>query len=127
MGSVTGSISIAAPFADVFAVVSDPERLPDWCTDFARASRKEGAHWTVDTPFGPVEVRSSADRGTGVVDFRVVSEHGDHRAFTRLIAVSDSESEFVFTRLFGAGEGEAEAPQLLAVIEGRLKALSSLF
>ncbi|MEU8622492.1 SRPBCC family protein [Streptomyces sp. NPDC048623] len=127
MGSVTGSISIAAPFAEVYAVVSDPGRLPDWCTDFARASRRDGDHWTVETPFGPVEVRSSADRATGVADFRVVSEHGDHRAFTRLVAVSDSETEFVFTRLFGEGEGEAEAPRLLSVIEGRLKTLSSLF
>ncbi|MFF7069319.1 SRPBCC family protein [Streptomyces pseudovenezuelae] len=127
MGSVTGSISIAAPVGEVFAVVSDPERLPDWCTDFARASRRDGDHWTVDTPFGPVQVRSTADRDTGVVDFRVISEYGDHQAFTRLIPVSDTETEFVFTRLFGAGEGEAEAPQLLSVIEGRLKTLSTLF
>ncbi|MFF7564078.1 SRPBCC family protein [Streptomyces pseudovenezuelae] len=127
MGSVTGSISIAAPVGEVFAVVSDPERLPDWCTDFARASRRDGDHWTVDTPFGPVQVRSTADRDTGVVDFRVISEDGDHQAFTRLIPVSDTETEFVFTRLFGAGEGEAEAPQLLSVIEGRLKTLSTLF
>ncbi|MGP3925993.1 SRPBCC family protein [Streptomyces sp. 8N616] len=127
MGSVTGSISIEAPAADVFAVVSDPERLPDWCTDFARASRREGDHWIVDTPFGPVEVRSSADPPTGVVDFRVVSEHGDHQAFTRLIAVSDRTTEYVFTRLFGASEGESDAPQLLSVIEARLKNLAALF
>ncbi|MDN3259819.1 SRPBCC family protein [Streptomyces sp. CSDS2] len=127
MGSVTGTITIAAPYDDVFAVVSDPQRLPDWCTDFARAARRDGAHWQVDTPFGPVELGLTADRDTGVVDLRVISEHGDHRAATRLIDVGGDQTEFVFTRLFGAGEGEAEAPRLLSVIEGRLKALAALF
>ncbi|MGK4581622.1 hypothetical protein [Kitasatospora sp. HPMI-4] len=131
MGSVTRTATLPASADEVFAIVSVPEQLTGWCADFAREVRRDGEDWTVVTPIGPVRLYFSADAAARTVDLRVTydinGEHGDHRACTRVLDSGEGGSEYVYTRIFGVGEDESDAPELASVIETRLKALSDLF
>ncbi|MCC3767953.1 SRPBCC family protein [Streptomyces sp. UNOC14_S4] len=128
MGSVTRTATFAASADAVYAVISDARRLTGWCADFALKVTEDGDDWTVETSIGPVHLELEADPAARTVDLRVTHDidgGADHRARTRVLENAEGGSEYVYTRIFGHGESEADATALADVIEIRLKALAA--
>jgi hypothetical protein len=108
--STTQSISIDASPGAVLDVVGDPLQLPRWASGFARAVRRDGEDWIVDTGEREVRRHIPVSRERGTVDF--LAAPGARRGlFTRVVANGDG-SELTFT-FVGAGSEEQRA--MLAV------------
>jgi hypothetical protein len=118
MASTTQTISIDAPPDVVLGFVGDPLNLPRWAPGFARAVRRDGDGWVVDT--GEREVRRhipvSPEHGT--VDF-LAGPGAGHGLFARVVANGDG-SELTFTFV---GSGSDEQRSILA---GELETVRSL-
>lgn len=65
------SIAIEATPEAVRGFVADPANLPRWAVGFAQAVRQENGRWLVRTAAGEVPVETTADPGSGVVDFHL--------------------------------------------------------
>lgn len=73
MSAATHSLSVyvARPVAVVHAYLTNPRNLPVWAPGFARAVRRDGDAWTVETADGPVGFAFLAADREGCCDHRV--------------------------------------------------------
>lgn len=66
----TASVVIAREPRQVFAYVRVPENQPAWAVNFVRSTRAVGdGRYEMETPFGRMTYRVSADEAHGTVDF----------------------------------------------------------
>lgn len=66
----TASVIIAREPSQVFAYVRVPENQPAWAVNFVRSTRAVGGgRYEMETPFGRLTYRVSADETQGTVDF----------------------------------------------------------
>jgi hypothetical protein len=116
--SETRSISIQASPDTVLDFVGDARTLPRWAPGFARAVRREGDHWLVDTGAGEACVAVLVSRERGTVD--IVSGRDPSRGvFTRVLANGEG-CEYLFTQFFPSSVSEDEIAAQVAVVEGEL-------
>jgi len=104
MRSDTQSVAVEAPAGEVFAIVADPRRLPEWAIGFAHAvtERPEGT-WTVTTATGEVGLAVRSDAARGTVDFHMEPAPGvEIVAWSRVVG-DDRQSVFVFTQFQAPG------------------------
>jgi hypothetical protein len=115
--SDTQSISIDAPPALVLALVGDPTRLPDWAPDFARAVRRDGDDWMIDTGSGELRIRVRVKHALGTVDFLAAGLPAgvEVGAFSRVIP-NASGNEYTFTQ-FLAREDDLEHRRAVVAAE----------
>ncbi|MEV8373103.1 SRPBCC family protein [Kribbella sp. NPDC056861] len=120
----TRSITIAAPPRTVFALVSDPARLPDWAPGFAHAVRPDGEHWIIENAQGEARIRYDVSADQGTVD---IAPADDPRpgAFTRVMP-NGNGSEYQFTILFPPDTPAEAIDQQLKVIEAELQEVRTL-
>lgn len=98
MRSDTRSISIDASPQKVVKFLADPENLPRWAVGFAKAVRRDGPRWVVETGNGEMGVRVVGDERLGVVDFYLSPAPGvEALAASRAIPNGDGV-EYVFTQ-----------------------------
>ncbi len=95
--SRTLSISIECPLQQVYAFVSNPERLPHWATTFCKSVRPDGDDWIVESPAGEVRVRFTKPNAYGVVDHMVTLPSGDSVQVPMRVVPNGSGSEVLFT------------------------------
>jgi hypothetical protein len=107
--SATQATSVAAAPAAVFALVSDPRRLPEWAPGFL----------ALGVPF---TVRDSA--GAGTIDI-VVSEHPPAGVFARVLPNGEG-SELVFTLILPFEVDDARLASQTATLETELATLRLL-
>ncbi len=131
MKTSTHSLTLAAPKEKTFDFLARVENLPRWVTLFCRELKRDGAgRWKVMTPQGEILFRIASDRATGVIDmYGGPSEEAMAHWPTRVVALSDDTSIFIFTALQYPGVSdeafaaqcaglEAEFPHIRAEVEG---------
>ncbi|MCW2993232.1 MAG: hypothetical protein JWQ18_727 [Conexibacter sp.] len=124
--AATRQISIAAPPADVLALVGDPRRLPDWAPAFASgvAPGDGEDRWLIGTGDArfAIEVRVSHELGT--VDLL----RPDDLTFGARMRVLHNlaGSELVFTIVFPPGVDDAAIAAQMTTIEAELETIRTL-
>ena len=104
MRSATVTTVLRAPRSEVFAYMSDIEKLPEWATEFARELRQDADGYRVVNGLGEFRFEIRADPGTGVIDM-LAGPDADHMAVfpTRAVALPDGRTAYSFTMFQGPG------------------------
>ena len=98
MRSATVTAVLRAPQPDVFAYMSDIERLPEWATEFARELRREGGDYKVVNGLGEFYFAIEADPASGVIDMFAGPTRDLMAIFpTRAVALPDGRTAYSFT------------------------------
>ncbi len=93
----------AAPH-EVFTLLSDIERLPEWATEFARELRREGEDYKVVNGLGEFYFSIAADERSGVIDMFAGPTKDAMAVFpTRAVALPDGRTAYSFTMFQGPG------------------------
>lgn len=122
------AISINRPFADVFNILADRYRMPDWTKAFSRIT-PEGADFETPAGIVPIGLVVKADAGSGVVDWIMrFPDGGVWRAYSRAVPESATRTNVQF---FFAPPVPHEAldellPKLTATIREELALLKGL-
>ena len=104
MRTATVSTVLDAPRDEVFDLMSDIERLPEWATEFARELRREGEDYKVVNGLGEFFFEIRADRDTGVIDMFAGPSKGEMAVFpTRAVGLPDGRTAYTFTMFQGPG------------------------
>src|SRR6185436_11232713 len=98
MRSETVTTVLDAPRHEVFALMSDIDRLPDWATEFARELRREGEDYKVVNGLGEFYFSIVADEASGVIDMFAGPAKDELAVFpTRAVALPDGRTAYSFT------------------------------
>lgn len=110
METVTVAVEIPASAEDVFDYLSRIESVPEWATEFVQAFDVQGpSEARARTSLGDVIFRMEADEDTRVIDMRVGPSEGPTALFpTRVVAVDDGRSAYLFTMFRGPEQSEDE-------------------
>ncbi len=104
MRSETVTAVLDAPRDEVFAVMSDIERLPEWATEFARELRRDGDDYKVVNGLGEFYFSIAADADSGVIDMFAGPTKDAMAVFpTRAVALPDGRTAYSFTMFQGPG------------------------
>jgi hypothetical protein len=125
--SRTVTTVLEAPKREVFAYLADVRNLPDWATEFARELKIVGGKYKVANGLGELFVEIHADEETGVIDMLAGPTEEELAVFpTRVIAMGDRRSAFIFTMFQQPGQpqdlfdGQYESLlRELAIVEDR--------
>lgn len=120
----TRSIAIAAAPDDVFDLVADPARLPEWAPGAARTARQDGDHWILENEQGEVRIAVRSSRELGTVDL-LSAEDERQGVFTRVLP-NEEGSEYQFTMLFPAEVPEQAVAEQMSIVESELKTVRAL-
>ena len=102
MKSATVTTVLEAPQQQVFGLLSDIERLPEWATEFARELRREGDDYKVINGLGEFFFAIAADERTGVIDMYAGPTKDAMAVFpTRVVALSEGHTAYSFTMFQG--------------------------
>src|SRR5688572_27588123 len=102
MKHATVTAVLQAPRGEVFALMSDIERLPEWATEFARELRREGDDYKVVNGLGEFYFAIEADPATGVIDMYAGPSKDAMAVFpTRAVALPDGRTAYSFTMFQG--------------------------
>lgn len=97
----TVTIGIDAPFATVYAFVSDARMLPDWAHGLGASPRPLGADtWEVATAAGSMHVEFAAPNSFGVVDHVVTPASGGASVDVPLRVLRNGDGSEVLLTLF---------------------------
>jgi hypothetical protein len=103
MRADTQTVTIPANHDEVFAFLAEPSKLPRWAVGFARAIRRDGDEWIVQTAQGEMPIRFVVDAGRGTIDFHMTVAPGvEVVAYSRVVP-NDSGAEYVFTQFQSPG------------------------
>ncbi len=123
---VTRAISIAAPAARVFAVVSDPTTMTRYAPGFARSVTPDGTAWIAETVRGTLRIERTLDARAGTADFRLRTRDGrENMLFTRTVPIGPG-SELVFTLQLPDAAGDDAVAAQGSILEQELEALKAL-
>ena len=104
MRSETVTTVLDAPPTEVFALLSDIERLPEWATEFARELRREGDDYKVVNGLGELYFSIAADERSGVIDMFAGPTKDAMAVFpTRAVALGDGRTAYSFTMFQAPG------------------------
>lgn len=121
--SVTLSISIDRPPADVAAFVADPRNLPQWAGGLCKSARQVGDEWRVDTGEGEVGLRFCGPAEHGVLD-HVITISPDLQIFVPMRVVPNEKgSEVLFTIFRPPAMTEFRLQQDMALVQADLQQL----
>jgi hypothetical protein len=110
MKTSTHALSLKAPKAQAFDFLSRIENLPKWATLFCQKLERDanGRHKVI-TPNGEIFFRIDSDAPTGVIDmYGGPTEEALAHWPTRVIALGDNESMFIFTALQYPGISDSD-------------------
>jgi len=104
MRSETVTTVLDAAPREVFTLLSDIERLPEWATEFARELRREGDDYKVVNGLGEFYFSIAADERSGVIDMFAGPTKDAMAVFpTRAVALPDGRTAYSFTMFQGPG------------------------
>ena len=104
MRSETVTTVLDAAPREVFALLSDIERLPEWATEFARELRREGDDYKVVNGLGEFYFSIAADERSGVIDMFAGPTKDAMAVFpTRAVTLPDGRTAYSFTMFQAPG------------------------
>jgi hypothetical protein len=102
MRTATVTTVLDAPQEAVFDYLADPERLPEWATEFARELRRDGDDYKVVNGLGELFFEIRADPGSGVIDEFAGPTKEQMAIFpSRAVALPGGRTAFTFTMFQG--------------------------
>jgi hypothetical protein len=100
--SRTVTTVLPASREEVFAYMSDVEKLPEWATEFARELKREGGRYKVVNNLGEHFFEIDADPDTGVIDMYSGPDPDRMALFpTRVVGLPDGNTAYTFTMFQG--------------------------
>jgi hypothetical protein len=104
MESRTVTTLLDASSEQVFAYLSQIDKLPRWATEFARELRHEDGKARDVNGLGEFSFAIEADARTGVIDMYAGPSEDELALFpTRVVALGDGRSAYTFTMFQGPG------------------------
>ncbi|MEU1406693.1 SRPBCC family protein [Streptomyces sp. NPDC005728] len=96
--SVTKTVSIDRPVAEVFAFLADPANWSKWAVVNIQSieSTDDPDWWAMSTPVGPARLRLRPDAELGVLDHDYVDDTASWRVPARVVPNGDG-AEFMIT------------------------------
>jgi hypothetical protein len=105
----TVTATFQAPPEEVFAYLSDVEKLPEWATEFAREVRLVDGRYKVVNGLGEFFFEIQADADTGVIDMLAGPHPESLLCFpTRVVATAVGGSAFTFTMFQAPGQPDEQ-------------------
>jgi hypothetical protein len=95
--SKTLTVTVACPPEQVYAFVSNPERLPHWATGLCKAVSRVGDEWIAETADGEVRVRFADPNQYGVLDHVVILPSRESVHVPMRVVPNGAGSEVLFT------------------------------
>jgi hypothetical protein len=125
VSSVTRSVTIDRPAAEVHAFLADVRNWPRWAiiNVLAVAPSKHPGWWTVTTAQGPGEIRIHADAATGVLDHDFRDDSEEIWTVPARVVPNGRGAEFMMTFLQPEGMTAEELDQQLELVERELATL----
>ena len=118
--SVTRSVAIDRPAAEVHAFLADAANWPQWAVVNVLSAEpgSDPGWWQIDTPQGPAEIRILADAATGVVDheFRDPDDPEEVATVPARVVANGRGAEFLMTVFQPSEVADADFDQVLAAV-----------
>lgn len=126
--SVTKSVTIDRPAAEVHAFLADAANWPQWAivNMLAVEPGDEPGWWKLSTPDGPAEFRIHADTATGIVDHDFRDETKEVATVPARVVGNGRGADFLMTIRQPPGVGDDFFEGLLASVETELATLKNL-
>lgn len=107
--SLTITIAINRPHAEVYEFLAEPLNLPTWATGVERIEHREGDDWVASTSSGELIFRYTPRNAYGVLDFSIRRRDEDEpRAVPARVFANGDGAELTLTHYQRAGMSEAE-------------------
>ncbi|MFJ5548096.1 hypothetical protein [Streptomyces sp. NPDC093225] len=122
--SVTKTVSIQRPVAEVFDFVADPANWPAWAVVNVQAVEPtdDPDWWLMTTPQGPARLRIRGNAELGVLDHDYVDDQASWRVPARVVA-NGSGAEFMITFFQPPTFTDAFFDEQIALVDKELAAL----
>lgn len=122
--SVTKTVSIARPPADVFAFVADPANWPRWAVVNVQAVEPtaDPDWWLMGTPRGPARLRVRGEAAMGLLDHDYVDREAAWSVPARVVPNGEG-SEFMITFFQPPGFTDDYFDQQIALVDKEMAAL----
>ncbi len=127
MRADTQTITLPVSVEEAFSFLAQPENLPRWAVGFARAIRREGHGWIVQTAQGEMPVRVVSDALGGTIDFHMRAAPGIEAVAYSRVVPNDSGTEYVFTQFQLPGMADEVFAGQRAALAEELAILPILF
>jgi hypothetical protein len=109
MTSRTATVELPVDTKDAFIYLADIENLPGWATEFARELKVVDGRHKVVNGLGEFFFEIRADEATGVIDMYAGPTEDSLALFpTRVVALGERRSAFVFTMFQQPGQPDEE-------------------
>ncbi|GAA0274061.1 hypothetical protein GCM10010302_09610 [Streptomyces polychromogenes] len=125
--SVTKTVGIDRPVAEVFDFLRDPANWPAWAVVNVKAVEPSGDPdwWLMTTPHGPARLRIRADAARGLLDHDYVDEQASWQVPARVVANGDG-TEFMMTFFQPPAFTDAYFDEQTALVDTELATLKSI-
>jgi uncharacterized membrane protein len=126
--SVTMSVTIDRPAAEVHTFLADAANWPRWAiiNILAVEPGDESGWWTLTTPDGPAQFRIYADAATGIVDHDFRDESMEAARVPARVVGNGRGADFLMTITQPPGVSDAFFEDLLRSVETELATLKKL-
>jgi uncharacterized protein YndB with AHSA1/START domain len=126
--SVTKSVTIDRPAAEVHAFLADAENWPRWAVVNVLAVEPgdEPGWWKMSTPDGPAEFRVHADAATGIVDHDFRDETGGVARVPARVVGNERGADFLITITQPSEVSDSAFESLLDSLETELATLKKV-
>lgn len=123
----TFSVSIRAPWQEVYERIWRPEVFAQWAAGLAEAElRQDGANWIADGSDGPIVIRFTPHNAFGVMDHWVDQGHGSPIHVPLRVVQNGGGAEVMLTLFRQPGMTDEHYAADIKLINRDLRSLKSL-
>lgn len=125
--SVTKTVSIDRPVAEVFAFLADPANWPAWAVVNVKAIEPtdEPDWWLMTTPHGPARLRIRGNAELGLLDHDYLDEQASWQVPARVVA-NGTGAEFMITFFQPPAFTDTYFDEQIALVDTELTTLKSI-
>ncbi|ANP51516.1 hypothetical protein J2Z21_002649 [Streptomyces griseochromogenes] len=125
--SVTKTVSIDRPYAQVYAFLADPANWPKWAVVNIRSIEPtdDPDRWRMSTPLGPAELGLRPNAEFGILDHDYVDDTASWRVPARVVPNGDG-AEFMITFYRPSTLTEAVFKEQTDLVDTELAALKKV-
>jgi hypothetical protein len=97
--SVTNTVQIERPAAEIYAFIANPETMPQWAIHNVKAIRKlDAVRWEMETPRGKAILIPHYEERNGILDHEFIdASEGVWHVTGRVVPLGSSGSVYIMT------------------------------